>query len=210
MMPIPVVTYGIIGVTALISILAFSNRALLEKTIFSPYDIFKNKSYGRFISHGFIHANWGHLLFNMITLYFFGGNVEFYFVNHFGITGGRAIYLILYIVAIIVSSIPAYVKHKNNSYYRSLGASGAVSAVLFASILIFPLSTLFILPIPFPIPAWLFGPLYLLYSYYMAKRGTDNIGHEAHFMGAVFGLAVTILLIPSTFARFLEQIASIL
>ena len=206
----PLVTYGIIAITALISIMAFSNQQLLERMMFYPYGILRNKSYGRFISHGFIHANWGHLLFNMITLFFFGGSVEFYFMDHYGATTGRIIYLLLYTVAIVVSSIPAYVKHKQNSYYRSLGASGAVSAVLFASILIHPLSTLFIIPIPIPIPAWLFGPLYLLYSYYMAKRGSDNIGHDAHFMGAVFGLAAIILLIPSTFSHFLEQIASIL
>lgn len=206
----PLVTYGIIAITALISIMAFSNQQLLERMMFYPYGILRNKSYGRFISHGLIHANWGHLLFNMITLFFFGGSVEFYLMDHYGATTGRIIYLLLYTVAIVVSSIPAYVKHKQNSYYRSLGASGAVSAVLFASILIHPLSTLFIIPIPIPIPAWLFGPLYLLYSYYMAKRGSDNIGHDAHFMGAVFGLAAIILLIPSTFSHFLEQIASIL
>ena len=205
----PIVTYGIIAITALISFLAFSNSKMLEKMMFFPYDILRNNSFGRFFTHGLIHANWGHLLFNMITLYFFGGSVEFYFMENFGTTNGRIIYLLFYIIAIVVSSLPAYIKHKNNSYYRSLGASGAVSAVLFGSILIHPLSTLFIIPIPFPIPAWLFGPLYLLYSYYMAKRGGDNIGHDAHFMGAIFGLAATLLLIPSTFSRFLEQIASI-
>ena len=115
----------------------------------------------------------------------------------------------MYLVAIIVSSIPAYLKHNSNSYYRSLGASGAVSAILFSSILISPLSSLIILPIPIPIPAWLFGPLYLLYSWYMARRGGDNIGHDAHFMGAVFGLIATVILIPSTFSRFLEQLSTV-
>lgn len=202
-------TYGIIFITAIVSVIAFSNRSMLEKWMFHPYGVKKNNEYYRFLSHGFIHANWGHLLFNMITLFFFGPTVEGYFSSHFGKQTGQLTYLAIYVVAIIVSSIPAYVKHNSNHYYRSLGASGAVSAILFASILIHPLSSLIIFPVPIPIPAWLFGPLYLLYSAYMANRGTDNIGHEAHFMGAIFGLIITVLLIPSTFSSFLEQLSSV-
>ena len=145
----------------------------------------------------------------MITLYFFGPYAEQYFLQHFGNPAGKFVYLGLYIVAIVVSAIPSYVKHNSNIYYRSLGASGAVSAILFAAILIDPLTSLIIIPIPIPIPAWLFGPLYLLYSAYMSRKGGDNIGHDAHFMGAVFGLAATVILIPSTFARFLEQLSTI-
>lgn len=203
------VTFGIIVITGIISFIAFSNQNLLQKMIFNPFQIKRNGEYIRFLTHGLIHANWGHLLFNMLTLYFFGGNVENYFAYHFGKPTGQIIYLLVYVVAIIVSSIPSYIKHKDNRYYNSLGASGAVSAVLFASILIAPLSSIMIIPIPLPIPAWLFGPLYLFYSAYMAKRGGDNIGHDAHFMGAIFGLVATVFLIPATFGNFIEQVASV-
>lgn len=201
----------LIAITAIISYMAFGNLNLKEKLLFFPW-IIKNKSGGfyRFLSHGFIHADTTHLLFNMITLFFFGPYVEQYLNQKFTQPMGSLIFLALYISAIIVATIISYLRHSNNQYYRSLGASGAVSAILFASILISPMSKIYIFFIPIGIPAYIFGPLYLVYTVYMDKRGKDNVGHDAHFMGAIYGLAAIVLLVPDTFGNFIEQIFSFL
>lgn len=200
------ITYVLIGITVLISFLAFSNRELLERAMFHPYEVKKKGSFFKFLSHGFIHADMNHLLFNMITLFFFGPNVEAYFQQLFPGGKGNFYFVMMYLLAIIVSSIPAYVKNQENPYYRSLGASGAVSAVLFSAVLFAPLSKIYLFFIPIGIPAFVFGFLYLAYSAYMAKRGRDNIGHDAHFVGAVFGLLFTIALAPYLFNRFIETV----
>jgi len=189
-----------------VSFIAFSNRALLHQFIFHPYTVKHGKEWHRFLTHGLIHANYTHLLFNLITFYFFGPLVEEGFVILFGRTSGRVYYLALYIGALIISSLPSYFKHKTNVYYRSLGASGAVSAVLFSAILLNPTSGIDIFLIPIAIPAWLFGILYLAYSAYMARRGVDNIGHDAHFVGALFGLLFTIALKPVLFEHFVNTL----
>lgn len=209
-MPSNFMTFFIIGLTVVISLLAFSNQRVLNSFIFYPHRILHKKTYQEFLTHGFIHNNYMHLIFNMMTLFFFGGVVERLFTQKFGESTGRIVFLLVYLSAVIIAAIPSFIKHKNNKYYRSLGASGATSAILFASILVNPLNTIMIMPIPIPIPAWLFGPLYLGYSAYMAKQARDNIGHDAHFVGAIYGLVVTTILVPEIFGHFLEQITKAL
>lgn len=202
------ITWIIILLTSAISIPAFSNRAFFDKMKFNAFIIKENKQWYRFISYGLIHADWMHLLINMFVLYSFGEQVEMMFIYIFGLKG-TILFLILYVSAIFISAYPSYEKHKNNSWYNAVGASGAVSAILFSSILLLPSSKIYLLFIPFPIPAVIFGILYLIYSAYMAKKAVDNIGHDAHFWGAIYGLTFPIFLKPSLFLNFINQIENI-
>ncbi len=187
---------AIIIVTSLVSIYAFYNPALFERMKFSPYDVRHRGQAYRFLSYGLVHADWVHLFINMFVLYSFGKAVVEAYTFYFGMRG-LLFYLMLYLGGIAFSVLVDYGKHKENVYYSAVGASGAVSAVLFASILLYPTGSVFIFPIPFPVPSVIFGVLYLAYSVVMARRGRDNIGHTAHFMGAIFGLAFTIALKPA-------------
>ncbi len=198
------ITYIIIGITVITSLKAFNNQKLFTDLIFNAYVIDQRKQYFRFISSGLIHADIGHLFFNMFTLYFFGTAVENAFKMMFP-DMAATLYILLYISGLIMSSSYSYYKHKNNPSYNALGASGAVSAILFCSIMIFPTMGISIYFLP-AIPAYIFGPLYLLYCVYMAKRGMDNIGHEAHFLGAVWGILYIILLDAHVVGRFINQI----
>lgn len=193
----------IIVFTVFISIICFNDLNLREKLIFYPNLIYKNKEYYRFISSGFIHANWMHLLFNLITLYSFGNEVEYYFSLYFG-KFNNLLYLLLYLGGMVAADVSCYFRYKNSSIYRSLGASGAVSAVLFASIIFNPWNTLLIYFIP--IPAVIFGVLYLLYCVYAARNVQDNINHEAHFYGAIFGVVFVLALKPSLAIEFVNKI----
>ena len=143
--------------------------------------------------------------FNMLTLYFFGRVVEQYFAAVFGSQTGILLYVILYVSALAVSTVGDLFKFRNNPLYSAVGASGAVSAVLFASILFEPKMGIYIYLIPIPVPGFVFAPLYLLYCWYMAKRGTDNIGHSAHLWGAVYGLVFPLICNPAIFKYFLSQ-----
>ena len=185
-------------IISLISYYAFQRPDVRAKLIMHPYTVAKQGDYMRFLTSGFIHANWGHLIFNMVSFYFFGGNIERVL--------GPTLFVLLFLAAIVVSEIPTYLKHKNNPGYASLGASGGVSAVIFCSIIFFPLNELFIFPIPFPIKGYVLGPLYLIYSYYQGKRGGDNINHDAHFYGAVFGIVYAFIVEPALSSRFLETV----
>lgn len=200
------ITWLIIVITAITSILAFNNRSLYDKLLFDPYRIFHMRQYHRFFTHGLVHADWMHLAINMFVLLSFGKMVENVFIYFFGQGKGVYFFLLLYIGGILLSSTPSYAKHKNNSWYTAVGASGAVSAVVFASILISPLSGIRFIFIPIDIPAFIFGFLYLIYSAYMARRGQDNIGHDAHFWGALYGLVFTILIKPALIAGFISEI----
>lgn len=194
----------------LIAIAAFSipfflNRSAFYKFTFSPYFIVRQKEWYRFLTHGFIHADWMHMLMNCLVLYSFGDHVEQYYRIVFG-SKSIILYNILFFGGIILSSIPSFFKHKNDSNYHSVGASGAVSSVVFASILFDPTAKLYLMFIPIGIPAFIFGIFYLIYSAYMAKQNADNIGHDAHFWGAVFGFVFTLVLKPSLFLYFISQI----
>ena len=177
-------TIILIILTALISYQAFNHIAFREKLLFHPYVIKEQGEWYRFLTSGFIHADWTHLIVNMYVLYQFGPIIEHYLSNTFGVAIGRVSFIVFYLSGIVIASVPSYFKHQNNPYYRALGASGATSAVVFAFILFFPWEW-FLFP---PMPAVLLGVVYLWYSSYMSKRGQDNIGHDAHFWGAVYGV----------------------
>lgn len=203
------VTYVIIAVTATISVLAFSNRGIADKLLFSPYMISNHRQGYRFVSHALIHGDWMHLLVNMFVLLSFGQAVETYFDVFFGIKG-KYLFSLLYLGGIALSSLPSFGRYKSDPYYRAVGASGAVSAVVFASILIQPLSPIRFVFIPVDIPAFIFGAMYLAYSAYMSRKGADNIGHDAHFWGAVFGMVFTGILKPALLMGFINQIGNFL
>ncbi len=181
------VTLIILLLTCVISFTAFSNERLMNDLIFYPPAVTNNNQWYRFITCGLIHADFMHLAFNMYTFYIFGNLVERTFVEIFD-TSGKALYTILYVAALVACLLPTYLKHKTDGYYRSLGASGAVSAVIFAGIILYPTMGLRIFPIPLDIPAFIFGPLYLIVSAYLAKKGHGNINHSAHIWGAIFGV----------------------
>ena len=189
------ITIIIIIITAVISFLAFNNHELMDKLIFYPPDIAQRKQWYRFFSNGLIHADIGHLAFNMISLYFFGDFVNRAFSSPilFG-RSGNLLYLIMYVSALAVCLIPTYISNKENYYYRSLGASGAVSAVIFAGILLDPANKLYMFFIPIGIPGFIFGPLYLIISAYLSKKGTSHINHSAHIWGALYGIAFLIVM----------------
>ncbi len=198
------ITFFIIILTSSVSIYAFNNRQLFDKFKLNPYMVVQRKEYIRIFTHALLHADWGHLIFNMLTLYFFGTLVEKYFILIF--PAGKLLFILLYILGIIVSSIPSILKNKNNHWYNSVGASGAVSAVLFAGILFDPHMSIFIMFIPIPIPAFLFGIAYLVYSQYMTRQNKDNINHDAHFYGALFGFTFPILLKPALIGYFFTML----
>jgi membrane associated rhomboid family serine protease len=200
------ITLIIIIVTSVISIAAWNNYSLMNRWIMNPYQVANRGEYYRLITSGFLHADWGHLIFNMLSLYFFGGFIEQVFTYLFNASG--PVYLIgFYLVAILVSDIPSFLKHRHNPGYNSLGASGGVSAIIFASILFRPLTPIMLFFIPIPIPGFIFGGLYLAYSYYEARRGTSNVNHDAHFYGALFGILFMIVAYPPVLPSFFEQIA---
>jgi len=202
----PFITYGIMALTILLSWQANQNPSFKRKLIFYPYNVKRDGEFYRFITGGLIHADWMHLIVNMVVLYLFGRHVEYYFLVQFGAVGWF-LYPLLYFMAIPLASTYSYIKHHDNAYYMALGASGAVSAVLYSFILFMPLEPLRLLIFPFfPIPAVIMGLLYLLYSSYMAKRGSDNIGHDAHFYGAVFGFLFPLCFKPKLILNFTNQI----
>lgn len=196
-------TLVIIAVTVLVSWRAFGNERLLERLMMWPLMITRRKQYERLLTHGFIHADWMHLIFNMVTLYFFGSQIEQVFA---GGVAGAAGFALFYLSAILMAALPAWLKHRQNPGYRSLGASGGTSAVLFAYILFSPWSKLVIFPIPVPIPAIVFAVLYVAYSIWMERHGQDNIAHGAHLAGAAYGVLFMLLTQPGLAGHFLQQI----
>ena len=196
------ITYLIIGITAVVSFLAFQNVSLMEKLQFNAAQVIHRKQYYRLISHAFVHVSWTHLIVNMLVLYFFGRNVESYFEYFFG-NKAEIYFVLLYIGGMLVSNIWSLIKHQNDYYYNAVGASGAVSAVLFTFIFLDPWEMLYLFAI-LPIPGIVFGVGYLIYSYQMGKRKSDNVAHDAHFLGAVFGFIFPIILKPELFSRFIE------
>ncbi len=199
------ITYLIIATVCLVTISAFSKREVYFKLMFNPYQVKHSNQWYRFISHAFVHADWSHLLFNMLTLFFFGVFVEAAFAHYFG-EKATFLYVSEFILASIISSVPSFLKHKDNYSYNAVGASGAVSAILFTSILFNPLNKIYIFFIPIGIPAFIFGIFYLAYSAYMSKKNIDNIGHDAHFWGAVFGFVFPLALKPTLFVDFVNII----
>ncbi|WP_375584322.1 rhomboid family intramembrane serine protease [Cyclobacterium xiamenense] len=200
-------TLIIIGITCLISYYGWNNPSVMERQLFVPYLIQRNNSYARFITSGFIHKDGTHLLFNMFTFYFFGSVVEQYLMYQFGTGTGAVAFVLFYLAAIVVADIPTFLKEKDNPYYRALGASGGTAATVFASIVLMPLSDICIFGI-FCLPGFILGLLFLAYAFYKGKKGDDAINHDAHFYGAVFGIAVIVLISPQNALYFWEEIKS--
>jgi len=198
----------IIILTVLVSGYAFYNAEIMDRLKFNAYAIKHRKQGYRFFTYGLVHANWPHLLINMFVLWSFGKIVAQSYSALFGLKG-YLFYLLLYAGGIVFSVLVDFGKNKDNPYYNAVGASGAVSAVVFASILLYPSGSMYLFPLPFPIPSVVFGILYLAYTAYMAKRGSDNIGHNAHFLGAIFGLAFTLALKPALALLFWNQLSSL-
>jgi membrane associated rhomboid family serine protease len=196
------ITLAIIAVTVLVSWRAFNDRALLERLILWPPALARKHQYERLVTHGFIHADWVHLAFNMITLFSFGRMLEGILAQWIG----RGGFLLFYLSAIVIAILPTWLRHRNDANYSSLGASGGVSAVLFAFILFDPWSSLIIFPIPLPIPAFLFALLYVGYSIWMDRRGGGNVNHSAHLFGAAYGVLFVLLLEPRVFAHFTQAL----
>lgn len=190
----------IIAVTCVVSFMAFSNARLIDRLILWPPAITRRKEYWRLASCGLIHADPPHLLFNMITLYFFGRVMEPFYVAHVGAIG----YLLFYVGGLVASSAPSWYEHRNDAGYRSLGASGAVSAVLFASILLMPWATIYVFVVP--VPAIIYAVLYLAYTIYMDRQRTDRINHSAHLWGAIYGIVVTALVEPRVLGMFVSRL----
>ena len=196
------ITVMIVIATVLVSWRAFNSPRLLERLILWPPAIERQRQYDRLLTHGFIHADWMHLLFNMITLWSFGRVVEPVFSQWITPLG----FALLYRSAIVIEILPTYLRHRHDARYRSLGASGGVSAVLFASILFDPWTRLIIFPIPLPIPAFVFALLYVGYSIWMDRRGRDNVNHSAHLWGAAYGVIFTLLLEPRVAGHFVRSL----
>lgn len=201
---VPYITYAILVITILFSVINMQNTSVKMRFMFNPYSIHHRREWWRFFTHGLLHADGFHLIFNMLALYSFGEFVEFKYIDEFHEVKGYICYALLYVGALFASSTYSYERHKNNIHYNALGASGAVSAVIYAAILFNPtgqISFFF-----FPMPSWLFGIAYLVISYVLARRGNTLIGHDAHFWGAVYGLVFTLVLKPELGRLFFEKI----
>ncbi|SDQ27303.1 rhomboid family intramembrane serine protease [Pseudoxanthomonas sp. CF125] len=196
------ITYALIAITCVVSWIAFNNRKLADRLILWPPAIDKQKQYDRLVTYGFIHADLMHLIFNMVTLYFFGRQIEALMTGLAGVW----VYPVFYLSALVVSILPTYLKNQHNPNYLSLGASGAVSAVLFAFILVAPWQRIFVLFIP--LPAIIFAVLYVAYSIWMDRRGGDRINHSAHLAGAAYGVMFLIIMRPQVLQHFLQELQS--
>ena len=189
------ITLLIVLFTTLVSISAFGKPTVIDQFIFDPVTINRRQQWYRFFTCGLIHADWEHLLFNMLSLFLFGQMVESAFQSDilFG-EQGKLFYALLYLSALFLSLVPTFWKERENRYYRSLGASGAVSAIVFVGILFNPTAKIGLFLIPPIIPGYIFGPLYLLLSAWLGKRGGDQINHSAHISGAIAGVVLTCLI----------------
>jgi membrane associated rhomboid family serine protease len=200
-------TLIIIIITSIISILSFYSDNLMSHLTFNPYQVYHRKELWRLLTHGFLHADWVHLIVNMIVLYSFGKNVEAWInqlrIEHY-INSPVLTYLLLYLGGVIVSTLPTLFKHRNNYMYNSVGASGAVSAIVFTSIFFSPLQKIYFFG-AIPIPGIIFAILYLVYSSYMSRRGKDNINHDAHFAGAIFGFIFPVLIDFDLVSHFIKS-----
>jgi membrane associated rhomboid family serine protease len=198
------ITYILIAVTTVVSLYAFQAPRFLEAAMMNPYSVHERKQYYRLISSGFVHKDHAHLLWNMLSFYFFGTAIERQFQALFG-SSGTLYFIGLYLLAIVFSDVPTLFKHKGNAYYNSLGASGGVSAVIFAFIIFQPLADI-CLYFALCLPGFILGAAYIIFSWYQGKKANDNINHDAHLYGALFGLIFCVIVAPSSIGNFFEQI----
>lgn len=192
-------TLLLIIITVITSVLALSQRNFMNRTVFYGPAV-QNGQFDRFITYGFVHGDGFHLLFNMITLFFFGSVIESFY-RQYAFDMGFALF---YLGGLIFSILPSYLKHKNNTQWYSLGASGAVSAILFAFILFAPWQIIWVFIIP--VPAIVFAVLYVGYSIWAEKKGNSGVNHSAHLWGAAYGLIMTIILEPKIALHFLNAL----
>lgn len=198
------ITYGLMIMIGLVTYVSWQRPDLHRKLMLNPYDTIRGRQYYRLLTSGFVHNNTTHLFLNLFTLYFMGKGVETIFAMNFG-TAGPVLYVVLFITAVIVANIPTTMKYKDSPHYNSLGASGAVSALVLAFILNDPLQELE-LYFFIPIPGYLLGVLFIVYSVVMSKRNVDNINHDAHLFGALYGMIFMLALRPETFSDFIGKL----
>lgn len=191
----------LIAVTMLVSWQAFDKPKLMQRLILWPPAVERQRQYERLLTHGFVHADWPHLLFNMLTLYIFGRQIEQVLSSMMGPLG----FLFFYVSAIVVAILPTYLRHRRDANYSSLGASGGVSAVLFAFILLAPWTLIYV---PIPMPAIVYAVGYVGYSFWMDRRGGDNINHSAHLSGAIYGMLFMLLVDSRVGPYFLQQLGN--
>lgn len=204
------ITIVLIVITAIVSYLAFRNQKIIYQFIFYPPAI-KQKEWYRFVTYGFLHADLSHLFFNMFALYLFGTEIEKVFASVFGDVEGAVLYVLLYMAGLVFSILPTWFKHKNNTEYRSLGASGAVSAIVFAYILVYPMNFMGLIFIPVFLPAFIFGIIYVLTSIYLEKKQNSQINHLAHITGGAFGVVFMVVVFRlfadiNIFSYFIQNI----
>lgn len=195
------VTLTLIALTCVVSFAAFGRQTLARRLAMWPPAVSQRREYWRFVTYGFVHADGQHLLFNMITLFFFGRLIESFYVPYVGMLGFAGFYL----SALVASILPSYANHRNDAAYVSIGASGAVSAVLFTFILLRPWAQIIVFVVP--VPAILYAAAYVAYSLYMDRRGRDNINHSAHLWGGAYGVMFTLLMDPDVWPAFLERVS---
>ena len=199
------ITFLIIIVTILISYAASKRPEIMQKLIMHPYTVYHEKQYYRLLTSGFIHQGIMHILFNMLALYFFGPHIEAIFVQLYP-GSGEIFYIIFYLSALVISDLTTFRKQKENPQYFSLGASGAISAIVFSWIMFFPTETIYVYFIP--MPGFILGVLYLIYSYYQSKNPNTHINHDAHLWGAVYGILFTTIIYPAVIPRFIQQLSN--
>ena len=197
-------TFILIAITVAVSYAAFKSPRLMEQLQFNASKIFHQKEYRRLITHAFVHANWEHLFVNMIVLFSFGRAIETYFKYNFG-NNHILYFFLLYFGGILFSNLYALYKYRNNYFYNAVGASGAVAAVLFAAIFFDPWNMIYFFGI-LPIPGIVFAILYLVYSYQMSNKQKDNVAHDAHFLGALYGFVFPVLINYRLFELFLDKL----
>ena len=201
------ITFAIILITCIVSFISFNNSNVKKELILSPYKVLNEKKVWLLITHAFIHADYLHLFFNMYVLYMFGPYLELYF--EYNASLGFISYILFYILSAIFATIPALYKNGNNPNYLSLGASGAVSAVVFAYIVLNPLRELGIILLPgIWIPGFIFGILYLVAENYMSKKKYSNIAHDAHISGSLFGVFFILFFDLKNASNFIETIST--
>ncbi|MFN8339593.1 MAG: rhomboid family intramembrane serine protease [Saprospiraceae bacterium] len=198
-------TLIIIIITCAVSFLCFNNEKLFNELKHYPVVEASRGQYYRWLTSGFVHGDLMHLFVNMFVLYEFGRPVESYLTYYFGTSGGSILYLMTYLLIIVMGDIPTYYKNRNNPYFASVGASGGVSGILFIFILLYPWSMLGLFAI-IPVPAIVFGVLYLWYSTWASKNQNGNIDHEAHFYGAVAGMLIAVITRPEILPEFIDNL----
>ena len=196
------ITLLLIAATCVVSLVAFRTPSLLMRLILWPPAIDRHRQYDRLVTYGFIHADFWHLFFNMFTLFFFGRQIEGWMAAQ----KGPWVFPLFYLAALAVSILPSYLKHRHDANYVSLGASGAVTAVLFAFILLAPWTLIFVFFIP--VPAIIYAVFYVGYSLWMDRRGGDRINHSAHLSGAAFGVLFMVMMAPEVTGIFWRQLMS--